>query len=169
MNTKFTKLYRSIKNMQSYDKKWNQKNMKECDKRKSHISSKLRMISLSLSLYIYISSNNGRHFVTKTFTPLQYTSSNYTSLHNTCRHFTSSHFNFTQIHFTTSHLAELHLNFPFHYTSRHCTFRRFSPNLYSFYFTVYKCFPNSVTKNLGLQLKVLTLLQPQCNYYLSSF
>jgi len=47
--------------------------MKECDKRKSHISSKLHMI--------YISSNNVRHPVTKTFTTLHYASPNYTSLH----------------------------------------------------------------------------------------
>jgi hypothetical protein len=39
--------------------------MKECDKRNSHISCKVHMI--------YISSNNGRHPVTKTFTPLHYT------------------------------------------------------------------------------------------------
>jgi len=57
--------------------------MKECDKEKSHISSKLQMI--------YISSNIVRHPATKTFTPLHYT----------CRHFTSSHLNFTQLHFTT--------------------------------------------------------------------
>jgi hypothetical protein len=44
--------------------------MKECDKRNGHISSKLQVI--------YISFNNGRHPVTKTFTPLQYTSPNYT-------------------------------------------------------------------------------------------
>jgi len=50
-------------------KKWNQKNMKECDKQKSHISSKLHMI--------YISSNNVRHPVTKTVTHLHYTSPNY--------------------------------------------------------------------------------------------
>jgi len=51
--------------------------MKECDKRNSHISSKLHLI------YTRISS--------ETFTPLHYT----------CRHFTSSHLNFTQLHFTT--------------------------------------------------------------------
>ena len=43
-------------------KKWNRKNTKECDKRNSHISSKLGMI--------YTSSNCGRHPVTKIFTPL---------------------------------------------------------------------------------------------------
>ena len=46
--------------------------MKEYDKRKSHISSKIHTI--------FISSNNGRHPVTKTFNPLHYTSVNYTSL-----------------------------------------------------------------------------------------
>jgi len=40
---------------------------------------------------ICISSNNVRHPVSKTFTPLHYT----------CRHFTYSHLNFTKIHFTT--------------------------------------------------------------------
>jgi hypothetical protein len=39
--------------------------MKKCDKRNGHISSKLHLI--------YISSNNDRHPVTKTFTPLHYT------------------------------------------------------------------------------------------------
>jgi len=52
-----------------------QKNVKECDKRKSHISNKLHMI--------HIFSNIVRHPVTKTFTPLHYTSPNYTSLHFT--------------------------------------------------------------------------------------
>jgi len=40
--------------------------MKVCDKRKSHIRSKLHMI--------YISSDNVRHPVRKTFTALHYTS-----------------------------------------------------------------------------------------------
>jgi hypothetical protein len=67
--------------------------MKEGDKWKSHISSKLHMI--------YVSSNNGRHPVTNTFTTLHYTWPNYTSLHYTCRHFTSSYLNFAELHFTT--------------------------------------------------------------------
>jgi len=46
--------------------------MKECDKRKSHIRSKLHMI--------YMSSNNVRHPVSKTFTPLHYTSFHVTTL-----------------------------------------------------------------------------------------
>ena len=50
-----------------------QNNMKECDKRNIHISSRLHSI--------YISSNNDRHPVTKTFTPLHYS----------CQHFTFSH------------------------------------------------------------------------------
>jgi hypothetical protein len=44
--------------MQTYIYKWYQKNMKECDEGISHISSKLNVT--------YISSNNGRHPVTKT-------------------------------------------------------------------------------------------------------
>jgi len=59
--------------------------MKLCDERKSHISSKLHMI--------YMSCNNDRHPVTKTFT----------TLHYACRNFTFSHLNFTHIHFTTPH------------------------------------------------------------------
>jgi len=49
--------------------------MKKCDKRNSHISSKFHMI--------YIYSDNDRHSVTKTFTPLHYISPSYTSLHFT--------------------------------------------------------------------------------------
>ena len=49
--------------------------MNECNKQESHISRKHHMI--------YISSNDGRHPITKTFTPLHYTSLNYTSLHFT--------------------------------------------------------------------------------------
>jgi len=49
--------------------------MKECDKRKSLISSKLHMI--------FISYNKVRHLVNKIFTTLHYTSPNYTSLHFT--------------------------------------------------------------------------------------
>ena len=41
-----------------------------------------RRISTKIHL-IYISSNNDRHSVTKTFSPLQYISPNYTSLHFT--------------------------------------------------------------------------------------
>jgi hypothetical protein len=62
--------------------------MKECEEQKHHISNKLHMI--------YISSNNVRYPVTKTFTTLHPTLLNSTSIH-----FTSCHLNFTQLHFTT--------------------------------------------------------------------
>jgi hypothetical protein len=58
--------------------------MKECEKRKSHISNKLHVI--------YIFSNNVIHPVTKTFTTLHPP-----TLHYICRHFNSSHLNFTQL------------------------------------------------------------------------
>ena len=57
---------------------------------------------------ICISSNNDRHPVPKTFTPLHYTSPNYTSLHYTCRHFTTLSFRLTPFKFPTA---------PFHLTS----------------------------------------------------
>ena len=62
------------------------KEHEKCDKRKSHISSKLRMV--------HISSNN-------VDTLLLRLSLHFTPLYFTCRHFTSSHLNFTQLHFTT--------------------------------------------------------------------
>jgi len=88
---------------------------------------------------IYISSNNFRHPVTKTFATLHFTSPNYTSLHlstlhffpfklhpttlhYTYRHFTSSHLNFTQLHFTTLSFGSTPFKFltaPFHLTSLH--------------------------------------------------
>jgi hypothetical protein len=49
---------------------------------------------------ICISSDNDRHLVTKTFTPLHYT----------CRHFAYSHLNFTQLHFTTLHCPLIWIN-----------------------------------------------------------
>ena len=61
-------------------KKWNQKNMKECDKWKSHISSKLPMI--------YRSSNNVRHPVNKTFTTLHPATLHSITLHLLALHFT---------------------------------------------------------------------------------
>ena len=57
------------------DKKRNQKNMKEYNERKSHISSKPHVIPTF--------SNNVRHPVAETFTTLHHTSPNYTSLHFT--------------------------------------------------------------------------------------
>ena len=99
--TKHTTVYTMIK-------KWNQKNMKECDKRKSHRSSKLHII--------YISSNNGRHPVSKNFTPLHYTSPNYTSLHFTSQHLSPFHFLSFKLHPTTLHFTSQHLS-PFHFLS----------------------------------------------------
>jgi hypothetical protein len=66
-HTQFTKLYKTYKHIYAMINKWNQNNMKECDKRKKkHTRSNLHMI--------YISSNNGWNPVTKTFTPLHYSS-----------------------------------------------------------------------------------------------
>jgi hypothetical protein len=87
----------------------NQKNMKECDKRNSHISSKLYMN--------FRSSNNDRHCVTKTFSPLHPTSPNYTSLHLTL------HFFLFKLYPTILHYPLIWLNLfkfltvPFHLTS----------------------------------------------------
>ena len=105
--------------------------MKEYDKRNSHTSSKLYMIC--------VSSNNERHPVIKTFTPLHYIR----------RHLTSSNLNFTQIYvqFTTLHypltwLKPIQISYrsisphitTLHLTSLHCNFRRFLPYFYSFHF-----------------------------------
>ena len=70
------------------------KNTKECDKRNSSISSELRMIYI----YIYISSDNVRYPVIKTFTTLHYT-----LLHLTTLHFLSfkTSPNYTSLQFTT--------------------------------------------------------------------
>ena len=67
-------------------KKWNQKKMKECDKRKSHTSSKLHII--------YIYSNNVRHPVIKTFT----------TLHPTTLYPTSPHLSTLHVHLSTLYL-----------------------------------------------------------------
>ena len=64
-------------------KKKNQKNMKECDERKSHISSKLHMICTS--------SDNVRHPDTKTSTTLHPTTLYSSSLHLSTLHFLPSH------------------------------------------------------------------------------
>ena len=58
-------------------KGWKQKDMKECDKRKTH------------NIFIFSTSSNVRHAVTKNFTLLHYTSPNYTSLHFTKLVYTS--------------------------------------------------------------------------------
>jgi hypothetical protein len=90
---------------------------KQSDEQNGHISSNFCMI--------YVPSNNGKHPVIKTFTPLHYTSRNFTQLH-----FTTLSFGLTPFKFPTAsfHLASLLL------TSHHFTFRRFSPHFYSFHF-----------------------------------
>ena len=68
-------------------KKMEPKNMKDCDKRKSHVNSKLPMM--------YTSSNNVRHPVTKTFTTLHPTALHFLSLklHPTTLHYPLIWFN----------------------------------------------------------------------------
>ena len=91
-NTQITKLNKSTQNIITYKmvKGWNQKNTKECDRRKSHISSKLHMI--------YTSSKNIIHPVTKTFTILHPT-----TLHSTSLHLWTLHFLSFKLHPTTLH------------------------------------------------------------------
>jgi len=91
-----TRIYHDARSSE-YRKSKNQKSMKKCDTRISPVSNKPHTI--------YISSNNDRHPVAKTFTPLQCT----------CRHFTSSHLNFNQVHFTTLQYPLFWLN-PFKFS-----------------------------------------------------
>jgi len=86
---------------------------------------------------ICISSNNDRHPVPKTFTPLHYTSVHFTTLHftllhYTCLHFTSSHLNFTHLHFTPLHYTCLH------FTSSHLNFTQLHFTTLSFGLTTFK-------------------------------
>jgi hypothetical protein len=94
-------------------KKWNQNNMKECDKWKSHISSKLHVI--------YISPNNVRHPVIKTFTTLHPS-----PLHCPRIWLNPIEFSYCSI---SPHITTLHL------TSLHCTFRWLSLHFYNFHVT----------------------------------
>ena len=71
-NKKLIEAYKAYNHIYN-DKKCNQKNVKECKKRNSLISSKLHMIC--------ISSNNERHPVPKTFTTLHSTSLSFTQVH----------------------------------------------------------------------------------------
>jgi len=117
--------------------------MRKCDKRNSHISSKPHMV--------YISANNDRHHVTKTFTPLHYI----------CRHVTSSKLNFTQLHFTTLHYPliwfnPIYISYCFisphittlYLTSFLCTLKTiFATLLFLSLHPVYNCFPNSLANN----------------------
>ena len=70
------KVYKTYNHIYNYKKKWNQKNMKECDKQKKPYKQQ--------TLYmIYISSNNVKHSVAKAFTLLHYTSLYFTTLVDT--------------------------------------------------------------------------------------
>jgi hypothetical protein len=83
--------------------------MKECDKRKSHINSKLHVI--------YISSNNVRHPVTKTFTTLNSTSLNLLALH-----FLSFKLHQTTLHYPLIWLNPIQISYRSispHFTSLH--------------------------------------------------
>ena len=108
---------------------------KKYDKRNSHKSNELNLI--------YVSSNNDRHPVTQTVTPLHYTcrpiTSSYlklhrTTLHCTCPPFTSYlKFHPNALHSTSQHLSTLHF-FPFkphpttlHSTSQHLSTLHFFP------------------------------------------
>ena len=70
--------------------------MKEYDKPNSHISSKLHMIPMP--------SNNIKHPVSKTFSPLHSTSPNCTSLHFSTLHFLPLKLHPTTIHYTVNWL-----------------------------------------------------------------
>ena len=67
------------------------KQYERCDKRNSHTSSKLHMI--------YISSNNVRHPVTKTFTTLHPTTLNSTPLHLSTLQFLTFKLRPTTLHY----------------------------------------------------------------------
>jgi len=147
-HTKHTTIY-------TMTKKWNQKNMKECDKRNSHTRSKLHMICLS--------SSNGRHPITKTFTTLHPTELHSTSLHLSTLHFFSFKLHPTTLHYPLIWLNSISISYrsssphitTLHLTSPHCTFRRFSPHFYSFHFTPFIiAFLTLFLKILGLQGKV---------------
>ena len=71
--------------------------MKECDKQKSHISSKIHVN--------YIFSNNVRHPVAKTFTTLHPTALHFTPLHLSTLHFLPF-----KLHPTTLHYSVIWLN-----------------------------------------------------------
>jgi len=101
--------------------------MKKYDKRKTNLNCKLHMI--------YISSNNVRHPVPKTFPTLHYTSPNYTSLHFTSLHLSTLHFLSFKLHPTTLHSTSLHLStlhflsFKLHPTTLHYPLIWLKPHL----------------------------------------
>ena len=130
--------------------------MKECDKRKSHISS-----NFMWSIYLLIMLD----------TLLLGLPLHFAQLHFTCRHVTSFRLNFTQLHFTTISFGLTLFKFPtapfhltlLHFTSLHLTFRRFSPHFYSFNFTPF------IIAFLTLFLKILGLRYTECNLIQSTY
>jgi hypothetical protein len=67
---------------------------------------------------VFLSSNNDRHPVPKTFTLIHYTSYYFTTLHVTSLHFIPIHY--TSYQFTTLHTTSLHF-MPLYYTCWHFT------------------------------------------------
>jgi len=112
---------------------------------------------------IYISSNNVRHPVTKTFTTLHPTTLNFTLLHLSTLHFLSFKLHPTTLHYPLIWLNSISISYrsissyitTLHFTSLHCTFRWFSPHFCSFNFTPFIIvFLTLFLKTLGLQWKV---------------
>jgi len=94
--------------------------MKECDKRKSHISSNFIWSIYLLKMVETLVLRPSLHF---------------TPRHYSCWHFTSSHLNFTQLHYTTLSFGLTPFKFPtalFHLTSLHFTSLHFSALLDDF-------------------------------------
>jgi hypothetical protein len=118
---------------------------------------------------IYISSNNVRYPVTKTFTTLHPT-----TFHYTCQHFTSSHINITELHFTTLSFGLTPYQFPtasFHLTSLHFTSLHlqmiFAILLFLSFHPIYNCFPDPLS-NITSGIRIVILLascQQTCMTY----
>ena len=84
--------------------KRNQKSMKEYDKRKGHISSKIYVS--------YISSKNIRHPVAKTFTTLHYTSLHFTQLHSIPKRNNTKHSKYKYTYYQNTHTLQNKLKQP---------------------------------------------------------
>ena len=123
-NNKNTSIILSYRNKTIYTliKKYNLKNMKECDNstRKIHISSNF---ILSISLLIMFDTfllrpslhcNTPLHFTQLHFTTLHPTTLHPTTLHYTYRHFISSHLHSTTLSFSSTHLHFLSFYFTSH-------------------------------------------------------
>ena len=124
--------------------------MKDCDIRKSHISSKLHMIYIYLliiwdTLLLRLS--------------LHLTTLHATTLHSASIHLSTLHFLSFKHHPPTLHLTPF--KFPtsrfqltsLHFTSLHFTvlLEDFRPLQFLLFHSVYNCFPNSSSKNLRIK------------------